>query len=290
MSVFENLLIAHSERYLAKYRQSALQTDDDFRLQYESYLPELQRCYAEAGFWHGTGRYHHLHENDSRFENAREGRVLNIFESIISKGGLNNHADLWYNDEQLGKTVSVAPSRMHARMYAHIHLFEGVWLKYVFGGTRFWMGIFFALAVQELCTKLNKKNRAFLRQALFNKRSLRSFRIWANAIRNCDEFKILPLWRAYELRSDIPGNHAILFGIKQSAIQGEGVLPLIKNFEVRVGRPIPLTDMTHIEVPMENVEDTKKLLETKGVRLPVIPLEFGELYCSQFPFQRLAYA
>lgn len=40
----------------------------------------------------------------------------------------------------------------------------------------------------------------------------------------------------------------------------------------------------------ENVLETEKLLEAKGVRLPVIPLEFGELYCSQFSFQKLVYA
>jgi hypothetical protein len=290
MSVFENLILDHGEKHLAKYRQSAVYARAEFLREYESYLPEIQRYYTEAGFWHGTGHYHYLNANDSRYENAAKDRVLNIFESILAKGGLSNHEDLWYNDGQSIKTVSVAPLRMHARMYAHIHLLEGVWLKYVFGGTRFWMGIFIALAAKELCTKLTKQKRSFLKQALFNKKSFRSFRIWASAVRNCDEFRILPLWRAYDLRSDIPGNHAVLFGIKRSAIQGEGVIPFIKNFEIRVARSISLDEMTHVEVPIENVAAIKKLLETNGVRLPVVPLEFGELYCAQFPFQKLVYA
>ena len=285
MSVFENLLIAHSEKYLAKYRESATHARDEFLREYESYIPQLQHCYAEAGFWHGTGRYHYLNPDDSRFENSNGSRTLNIFESILTNGGLNNHQDLWYHDEQLKKTVSIAPTRMHARMYAHIHLYEGTWLEYVFGGTKFWMGVIAVLAVKELCT--TRENRAFIKRFLFNKTALRSFRIWASAIRNCDEFKILPLWRAYDLRSDIPGNHAILFGIKRSAIQGEGVLPFIKNFEIRVARPISLDEMTHVEVPIKNIESTKKLLEEKGISLPVIPLEFGEFFSSRLPLSML---
>lgn len=286
MSFFEKIIVAHSEKYLSKYRESALHIRNDLRLEYESYLPELHRCYSEAGFWHGTGRFHYIHQNDSRYEGMKKGHVLNIFESILTHGGLNNHQDLWYNEEQFQKTVSVAPTRMHARMYAHIHLREGTWLEYVFGGTKFWMGIIAVLAIKEICSPLTKRNRSLVKNALLNKKALDSFRIWASAIRNCSEFKVLPIWRAYDLRSDIPGNHAVLFGIKHSAIQ-EGTNPFIKNFEVRVTRPISLNEMTHIEVPMENIADTKKLLEEKGIRLPVIPLEFGELFSSQLPLSKL---
>jgi len=262
----------------------------ELRDKYVEYLPQIEKCYKAAGYWHGTGRYHYRHAEDSRYEGAGKGEVTDVLASIIIKEGLTAHEDLWITiDGQHKKTVSVAPLRMHARLFAHIHLREGVWLPYVFGGTRFWMGIIIVLATKELIFTLHGKGRKLLRQSLFARSSLRNFRTWGSALRRLDEFKVLPLWRAYDLRSDIAGNYSILFGIKKSAINN-GLVPFIEKLEVRVPGPVTLADMTHLEVPLENVEETKRVLRERNVSLPVIPLEFSEIYCSQFPLQKLIYA
>lgn len=290
MNLFERVLFSRSEKHLRKYRDATKYMRADFLSQYYLYLPDIERCYKRAGYWHGTGRYHYHHANDSRYEEADAQRVVHVLESILDGGALTRHQDLWVKYEgQFKKTVSVAPSRMHARLYAHIHLRDGVWLEYVFGGTRFWMGFFVFLATFQLLARFTREERAFIQWTIFNKNTLKHARTWGSAIRNLSEFKFLPLWRAYDLRSDIAGNHAVLFGIKRDAIQGDGVLPTIKKLEVRVDHIIKLSDMTHVEVPLENVEETKQLFALKKISLPVIPLEFGELYCSQLPLTKLVY-
>ena len=259
--------------------------------EYETYLPLLQKSYMRAAYWHGTGRYHYHHSADSRYGGITHTRIINVLESVLDNGGLNGHQDLWVKiDGQIKKTVSVAPSRMHARLYAHIHLYKDVWLKYVFGGTGFWMGFFIFFAGQELFSQFGRGERDFLHQIVFKQNFIKLARTWASAICNVDSYKILPWWRAYDLRSDIEGNHPVLLGISKSAVEGEGVVPFLRRVEVRVEGAIPLRYFTHIEVPLAHVEETRALLAQKNISLPVIPLELGELCSSQFPLEALAYA
>ncbi|MBM3261744.1 hypothetical protein FJY93_05040, partial [Candidatus Kaiserbacteria bacterium] len=111
MGLFERVLVSRSEKHLQKYRRAAQHMSDDFLHQYYTYLPEIERCYENAGYWHGTGRYHHYHADDSRYEGVDIQRTTRIFESILDAGALNRHTDLWvkYRDGQFKKTVSVAP-------------------------------------------------------------------------------------------------------------------------------------------------------------------------------------
>jgi hypothetical protein len=152
------------------------------------------------------------------------------------------------------------------------------------------MGIIIALAAKELVLTWPGEGRTLLRQALFTRSSLQNFRTWGSALRKLDGLKVFPLlWRAYDFRSDIAGNYSILFGIKKSAIDNHSLAPFIKNLEVRVPGPVSFMDMTHVEVPLENVEETRQVLRQNNITLPVIPLEFSEIYCSQFSLQRLMY-
>jgi hypothetical protein len=290
MNLPKRLLVSRSEKHLQKYRDAAKAIRPEFLQEYLSHLSLIKTCYAQAGYWHGTGRYHYYHANDSRYEDADGKRLVSVFESILKDGALTRHQDLWVRvDGQFKKTVSVAPSRMHARLYAHVHLREGVWLEYVFGGTKFWTGFFIFIAAMEILPQFGRQEWGFIKQTVFSTYFLKHARTWASAICNLDKYAILPFWRAYDLRSDIAGNHAILFGIKRSAIQDDGILPFMKKVEVRVGERISLSDMTHVEVPLTNVAETEQLLAQNNITLPVIPLEFGELYCSQFPLTKLAY-
>jgi len=288
MSAIRTLILSHSEKHLARYRENAKVVKEEVGEEYRSYLPLLEICYARAKYWHGTGHYHYQHPGDSRYGTVHSTRTINVLDSILEIGGLANHQDLWVRTNTR-KTVSLAPSRMHARLYAHIHLFEGVWLKYVFGGTRFWMGFFFYIAVSDIVSQISRGQLNFIRQVALNKNFFKQFRTWASALRDLTEFKTLPMWRAYDLRSDIKGNHPILFGIKKEGAEGEKVMPFLRRFEVRVTENIPLKHFTHIEVPQAHVEEVRAALNIKGISLPVIPLEYGELYSSQFSLKKLAY-
>src|SRR3989344_4091155 len=125
MNILERLMLWHTERYLAPYRNSASMVEVDVP-EYRSYVPILTRCYEDAAYWHGTGHYHYRHSSSSRYKNLNKNEVTDILESIFKECKLLCHKDVWVEleDKHL-KTISLAPSRMHARLYAHIHLYEG---------------------------------------------------------------------------------------------------------------------------------------------------------------------
>jgi hypothetical protein len=61
----------------------------------------------------------------------------------------------------------------------------------------------------------------------------------------------------------------------------------MERLEVRTDKLISFKDITHFEVPLSNVKETEDILKLNNVSVPVIPLEFGEVYCSSFPFKEL---
>ncbi len=287
MGIIGTFILSRSEKHLARYRRDAESVKKELAHEYEAYLPTIERCYDKATYWHGTGRYHYVHSGNSRFFGLTDNeRIVDILNSIAESGGLIAHQDLWAG---VGKTVSLAPSRMNARLYAHIHLREGVWLKYVFGGTRFWMSFFFMVAFKELFTQLKPGQWSFMRQTVLSPHFFKHMRTWMSAVCNLEKHKVIPVWRAYDLRSDIEGNHSILFGVKKEAVEGKGVMPFLQRLEARTLGGVPFERFTHVEVPQEQVEGVRTFLETRNINLPVIPLEFGELYCSQFSLQQLAH-
>lgn len=289
MTLFEQLVVRHGEKHLARYRRGAAQVSANLKCEYQSYLSEIQRHYTQAAYWHGTGRYHYYRRDDSRYEGDNSERVVDVLESIIASGGLSAHQDLWVRiNGRFLKTVSLSPTRMHSRLFAHVHLCDGEWLEYVFGGTRFWTGIIFALVAKDLVLRQNSSQRSFVKQAMFAGSPLQNAYTWAGALRHRDN-NLPPVWRAYDLRSDITGNHPILFGLKKEAAPANSAIPFLRQLEVRVPGLIPLEHFTHVEVPQIRVAEVAALLASKNISLPVIPLEVGELHCSGLPMSKLIY-
>ncbi len=287
MTLFEKLVVRRGEKHLALYRHRAAHVSTQLKHRYQSYLSDMQRHYTEATYWHGTGRYHYQRPDDSRYEGVASGQVVDVLESIVADGGLAAHQDLWVriNGEFL-KTVSLSPTRMHSRLFAHVHLCDGEWLEYVFGGTRFWTGIFFALVAKELVLQHNSNQRSFVKQAMFKGSFLQNAYTWGRALRR--DAPLPPVWKAYNLRSDIRGNHPMLFGLKKTATRG-GAIPFLQRMEVRVPGLISLKDFTHIEVPQARVKEVRSFLARKNISLPVIPLEVAELHCSRMRLSQLIY-
>lgn len=273
---------------MALYRHKAAHVSEQLKHRYQSYLPDMQRHYTEATYWHGTGRYHYYHPSDSRYEGVASGQVVDVLESIVADGGLAAHQDLWVRiNGKFLKTVSLSPTRMHSRLFAHVHLCDGEWLEYVFGGTRFWTGIFFALVAKELMLHRNSNQRSFVKQAMFKGSFFQNAYTWGRALRRDSNFP--PVWKAYNLRSDIAGNHPILFGLKKEAAPTDSTIPFLWQMEVRVPGLISLKDFTHVEVPQARVKEVRSFLARKNISLPVIPLEVAELHCSRMRLSQLIY-
>lgn len=290
MTLFEQFVVWRGEKHLARYRHTATGVSSQLKHTYQSHLPDMQQRYMQAAYWHGTGRYHYYNPNDSRYEGVKSEHVVDVLESIVARGGLSAHQDLWVriNGAPL-KTVSLSPTRMHSRLFAHVHLCDGEWLEYVFGGTRFWTGILFALVVKDLVSHTSSSRRNMLKQAMCSGSFLQNAYTWAGAVRNRRD-TLPPVWRAYDLRSDITGNHPVLFGLKKEATRTTGAIPFLQQLEVRVPGLIPLEHFTHVEVPQARVEEVRSLFLSNHISLPVIPLEVGELHCSNMPLSKLIYA
>jgi hypothetical protein len=47
---------------------------------------------------------------------------------------------------------------------------------------------------------------------------------------------------------------------------------------------------THFEVPLQHVNETESILKQHNVSLPVIPMEFGDIYLADKPLKELAFS
>lgn len=284
-----NIIISPAERLLKAYRDRAKQYRNQYFVEYGKHLPIIQEVYSKAYFWHGTGRYHYDHATHSRYERTNSAKYLDVLQSIIKRGGLVPHFDPWIKISGNYKhTVSLTRCRMHARFYADTHRYENQPVTFEFGSTRYWLFLFMALVSFAILRYPTKSAREFVRM-LFSRPSVQKGEQWLQAVRKNYKIKIWKFWQAFESRSDIIINYPILLGVKKADIKTLPISPFMDTFETRTDQPILFADLTHMEVPMEKVGEMKKLLQDNGIRLLVIPIEFGEIYCSQFTALELIY-
>lgn len=68
----------------------------------------------------------------------------------------------------------------------------------------------------------------------------------------------------------------MLIGIRKGAIQPTHGSRFVDLHEDRSKKPIDIAELTHIEVPKENVQEVSGLLRRAGYALPIISLEVGD--------------
>lgn len=290
MTFLEKLVLARGERRLAPFRIQAALARDEHATLYAQYLSQIETAYARATHWHGTGRYHYEHADNSRYANNTHA-TLDVLGSIAANGGLRPHFDPWLPVEgKCRESVSLATARMHSRVFARIHLYKTDTLLFELGDTRYWVPLFLSLLAVWLCEKPLLGAIEFIR---ITRRTplVRSFQIWASAIRKPHNGTVASLADVLSGNawSDIPGNHPILFGVSEDAIQTYAVAPFLKKAEVRTLELVPLSSITHIEVPLAKVEETTVFLREKNVAIPILPIEFCDIYCSDQSLQELMY-
>ena len=89
--------------------------------------------------------------------------------------------------------------------------------------------------------------------------------------------------------TDIEGNYPVLIGVVAGAKDLIETTSIAHKVERRSLKPITLQQFTHIEVPLQNIAETEKVLKDQGVSIPVLPLEFGDIYLADQPLDKLAY-
>lgn len=275
MNIIDQTILKVGEKSLFSFREKTKITALPIFLGYTESVPLIEKIYGEVGYWHGTGRYQYAHSNVTRYESLDTDIITDLLESIIQEGGLRLHDEPWFRKIITVPTISLSPFRMYAKLYAGLYLYDKDTLAYQFGTIKIWFRIFLRAQV------LNKNFLKFLlTKGFFQLARISTFqnaKLWVRSIRK--DGKNANLWHGHLIRSDIPGNYPILIGVKKN-IKLMHFNPGMERLEAKTNTPIHFENMTHIEVPLARIEDTRTLLKKKNVQLPVIPLEYGELYCA----------
>ncbi len=288
MNIFNKLILLRAEQILKPHRKKAKVFKNKNLAEYQKYLPLLEKSYNDLFYWHGTGHYHYHHANESRYEEKDQNKYVDIINSII-KNGLTPHFDPFIKvDGQYIKTISLTKYRMHARLYSGVHRYKDNFSLYEFGTTKYWLYLFVILVTVEIIKHPTKSARDFVKN-VFNKHGRSSLRQWPEAIKKTDGMSDLSLLKAYKWHSDIVDNYPILFGIRKDGIKVLKIGQFLDTLEARTPQTIGVENFTHIEVPVDKVKEMEELLQSKNIKLTVIPMEFGEVYSSQFSAERLIY-
>lgn len=283
----ERFITNKAEKKLRPYRILAELVKQNNAAQYQKYLPEIEALYRQATHWHGTGRYRYERMKGSRDE-AGGNVVFDVLVGIIESRGLQPYRDPWIDSG--GETVSLATVRMLARGFARVHAYEHSTLLYELGSLKFWHRLYFFLLAVWVCS--DRQSQSMIMQRLFRGSFFRDLQIWESAIRKPDMKKRVSILNVFQKRaavSDIKKNYPILIGVVAESKDLIETTRIARKFEQRSLKPISLKQFTHIEVPLQNVAETEKVLNEQGVLIPVIPLEFGDIYLANQPLDRLAY-
>lgn len=128
---------------------TAVSADPD----YLEKLPEIVNIYQNVALWHGTGRHKY---SDS-------GDVVDILDGIIKDKGLIPHRDEWDKKRGIIHTVSAAPSRMYARLYAEMYVPAATRINNELGSRELWGYYFFGTSSMRGILEYRSNIRAIRR-------------------------------------------------------------------------------------------------------------------------------
>lgn len=281
MKLIDKLVDTISSKLILIYKYN-LQADPlKINTEYINRLDLIKSLYSDAYYWHGTGRYHYQHMGDSKYHSKVSDHIFDVLQSIIQQGGLTPQYDFW---TQMA-SISITKNRIYARAYAQFHLNENTPLQYEYGTTKFW---FYVLGIKQIFTNNFSHNIRRIKNMHMSKDFNNRFKQWAKYVRKDMTRQPISLFSFYKLRSDIIGNYGILFGIKRSSVREVKYNSTIERYEVRSVEPINFIHMTHLEVPLTHVEEVEKILKRNNIDLPVLPIEFTEIYCNSMKFEKFS--
>lgn len=250
-------------------------------LEYKKYKPMIERVFKQTHYWHGTGRFHYQYLGESKYHSGVSDMKVDVLMSVIKRGGLQPQYDFWTGL----KTVSFTRNRIYARAYAEFHQFEQTPVSYVYGTTGFW---FWILGTKQAFTGNLLLNIKSVNSGYKDKTFLNNFSRWASYVQNHPIKQAVSFFTFYKLRSSIRNNYGIVIGINNKRIKEVHYNPTVERFESRCTHQIKFEDMTHIEVPLRNVKETENILRNNKISVPVISMEYCEMYCNLIEFSKLA--
>lgn len=230
---------------------------------------------SRAAYWHGTGRYQYSVVAADKYQGVSDS-VADKLQQILAAGGLTPHFDPYYESGASdGATVSLAHCRMYARYYAQIHQSAGHDLDYEYGAAGDWVTLVGAhLGVSGIGEVILTYATAGTQPAVEK---------WARSVHRSPSLTGIVTGVQ---RSDIRGNHGILFGIRKS-VSLVRLESRMRRVEARSAHRIAFEDMTHVEVPADKVAATTRRLRALGLELPVLAMEDVEAVLSRFSTSQL---
>ena len=253
----------------------------DIQQEFEQRSAEIEELYKQVDYWHGTGR-----------KQNKDAQIVDVVDNVITSGGILPALDPF--DITVGKqhTTSLAAQRMYAQVYSLMNLPEEEELAFQYMPRKYWVNEYLLKSIPAGIKDIPQMAKRQLQQAWEKKKPITPFSMWRFAKRTKQSatnwFGKVRVTTPEErmkistIKSDIPGNYPVLFGIKREAVNPIPVGNAIGKFETRTGELIPFAGFTHMEVPIRHVAKTQALLDQRNVSISILPMELGEVYASQF--------
>lgn len=239
--------------------------------QYNKEKPLITKLYSKPLYWHGSGRYHHS-------DNVKS----DVLKGIIDDNGLQPLVkDPWLKVNGGYKyTISLSNIRTYASVYALIHQQENTDI-YLYGNRFIWsMLVGFINFIQE---PFDIIYHALLFTFKGGKGKIKGFQSKVRKNENLQDLKTFVFQLMYmpSIRSDIKDNYPILIAIKSDNVKETKMDSGFDYYEVRTEEAIPFNEISHIEVPLDKVSETKRILHENGINLKIISIESAELFIKE---------
>lgn len=239
--------------------------------QFSEYEEQVRELYSIVDQWHGLGRYNTLYEDEDRTEFME---VQDVLSSILDQG-LVPQPDTFQGRlfPRGTRQISTTHIRPYAAMYAYFHDINKI-CKYRFHDTKFWAKIGGVKLIKNIPKVVRDEWRNNGIQGVKETRPI---------FYRKGKSKDIETWKKKVDATILEDDYPMLIGLKEGAVSPVRTSWLINaSTEKRSHNIIPTDQFTHIEVPLERMDETQALLETKGISIPLIPIEMGEVYSSRF--------
>lgn len=263
------LVISDSPLAAKRFLQSDI-VNNEFFASRES----IKKLLDEAAYYHGTGARQYV--GDKKNPKSFGVETFSSLESIL-KNGLEPKFDALNDpDQENRETISLGSDRGYARLYAKMNHYKRERLGIDINDRAF---LFMVYALREIWAGFQKRMSGQQKSSKMNIREKWNiYSSWARSITKNPRFLGDPL-RALSMLicgfSDIPGNFPVLIGIKP-----HDDLENKYGMEARLHRSMPLSQMSHIEVPYVKVKVVRKLVSDLGIALnpdQIVAMEFADL-------------
>lgn len=239
---------------------------------------KIKKLYDKKLYWHGTGRYRYIHNYETEEDSTR---VDDVLKGILEDSGiLPLVKDPWMkSNNKFLVTISLAKIRFYAAVYAFMNLQEGEDI-YKYGSRLLWL--FVIDVINFIDNPLDVLKHLFIFTFKIGNKKLRRYQSKSRSYSKLKNFGtfFLQLFYMAAMRSDIEGNYPIIVAVKTENLSFVEINSGFDYYEARVDESISLKDISHLEVPRMNLEETRTLLKDYSVNIPVIAIEDAELFAK----------